>query len=154
MLSQSLSIYSGLSLILIVFQSLLAGNPLPSTSDDIIVYPPPPDSARIQFLTSISTSTDITGKRSGFMRYILGEEESRPIFKPYGIASSTGKIFICDTQLGGLEIIDLQKKKFDYFPQVMNEYACTGCGRCISCCPAKIDIRRILKNLVLEAAKA
>jgi len=39
-------------------------------------------------------------------------------------------------------------KKFDYFPKVANIYACTGCGRCISACPAKIDIRRILKNLV------
>jgi len=42
-------------------------------------------------------------------------------------------------------------KKFDYFPEVSGEYACTGCGRCILCCPAKIDIRRILKNLVSKS---
>ena len=107
--------YVWIGLALVVFQSLLADHPASDASDDIVIYPPPPDSARIQFLTSISTSTDITGKRSGFMRYILGEEESRPIFKPYGIASSKGKLFICDTQLGGLEIIDLQKKEFNYF---------------------------------------
>ncbi|MBN2531815.1 MAG: 4Fe-4S dicluster domain-containing protein [Spirochaetales bacterium] len=40
------------------------------------------------------------------------------------------------------------EKKFDYFPAVFNEYACTGCGRCISACPAKIDIRTVLKRLV------
>lgn len=40
------------------------------------------------------------------------------------------------------------EKKFDFFPKVLGEYACTGCGRCINCCPGKIDIRRILKNLV------
>lgn len=40
------------------------------------------------------------------------------------------------------------EKKFDFFPQVAGIYACTGCGRCFSGCPGKIDIRKILKNLV------
>ncbi len=40
------------------------------------------------------------------------------------------------------------EKKFDFFPKVAGIYACTGCGRCISACPAKIDIRKILKRLV------
>lgn len=39
------------------------------------------------------------------------------------------------------------EKKFSFFPKVANEYACTGCGRCISACPAKIDIRRVMKRL-------
>lgn len=42
------------------------------------------------------------------------------------------------------------EKKFDFFPDAAGFYACTGCGRCFSGCPAKIDIRRILKNLVAE----
>ncbi|MBU4376008.1 MAG: 4Fe-4S dicluster domain-containing protein [Candidatus Omnitrophica bacterium] len=42
------------------------------------------------------------------------------------------------------------EKKFDFFPQVAGIYACTGCGRCYSGCPGKIDIRRVLKNLVAE----
>ena len=29
-----------------------------------------------------------------------------------------------------------------------NVYACTGCGRCIQVCPAKIDIRKVLTQLV------
>jgi len=40
------------------------------------------------------------------------------------------------------------EKKFDFFPKVAGEYACTGCGRCIQACPAKIDIRKVLKKLV------
>lgn len=40
------------------------------------------------------------------------------------------------------------EKKFDFFPQVAGVYACTGCGRCITACPANIDIRRVLKRLV------
>ena len=40
------------------------------------------------------------------------------------------------------------EKKFDFFPKVADFYACTGCGRCIAACPAKIDIRKVLKKLV------
>ncbi len=43
------------------------------------------------------------------------------------------------------------EKKFDFFPKVAGIYACTGCGRCISACPAKIDIRKILNGLVYNA---
>lgn len=40
------------------------------------------------------------------------------------------------------------EKKFDFFPKIADVYACTGCGRCISACPAKIDIRKVLRRLV------
>jgi ferredoxin len=40
------------------------------------------------------------------------------------------------------------EKKFDFFPKISDIYACTGCGRCITACPAKIDIREVLKRLV------
>jgi len=43
------------------------------------------------------------------------------------------------------------EKKFDFFPKIAEIYACTGCGRCISACPAKIDIREVLKKLVANA---
>ncbi|HIE43731.1 MAG TPA: hypothetical protein EYP78_02910 [Candidatus Omnitrophica bacterium] len=43
------------------------------------------------------------------------------------------------------------EKKFDFFPKVANLYACTGCGRCVVACPAKIDIRKVLKRLVSNA---
>ena len=39
------------------------------------------------------------------------------------------------------------EKKFDFFKKVSDVYACTGCGRCISACPAKIDIRDVLRKL-------
>ncbi len=43
------------------------------------------------------------------------------------------------------------EKKFDFFPKVAGVYACTGCGRCVSACPAKIDIREVLKKLAINA---
>ena len=42
-------------------------------------------------------------------------------------------------------------KKFIFFPALMDRYACTGCGRCVSACPGKIDIREILKVLSSQA---
>lgn len=42
-------------------------------------------------------------------------------------------------------------KKFDFFPDNLGLYACTGCGRCIECCPAKIDIRKVLRDLTYDA---
>ncbi len=85
------------------------------TGDSAVFFPPPPDSARIQFLTHISNSTDVTGQQSSFMRYVLGEEPAKVIHKPYGINMHDGKLYICDTMLPGLEIIDLQNNTFEYF---------------------------------------
>lgn len=38
-------------------------------------------------------------------------------------------------------------KKFEFFPEVIGEIACTGCGRCFEACMGKIDIRAILARL-------
>jgi sulfhydrogenase subunit beta (sulfur reductase) len=44
-------------------------------------------------------------------------------------------------------------KKFAFFPEVLNYFACTGCGRCIDACPGDIDLREVLKGLVSGAWK-
>lgn len=43
------------------------------------------------------------------------------------------------------------QKKFDYFPEVLDCYACDGCGRCTEVCTGNIDIRAVLKRAVDEA---
>lgn len=40
--------------------------------------------------------------------------------------------------------------KFFFFPENINLDACTGCGRCISVCPGKIDMRKVLRDLAIE----
>ena len=84
-------------------------------TDRLVIYPAPPDTARIQFLTSISTSHDVTGNRKSFSKFIFGEEENLLINKPYGVAVSKGKILICDTYIHGLAMIDMDKNKFQQF---------------------------------------
>jgi sugar lactone lactonase YvrE len=107
------------------FFVLLLGSCAPKHPDaagraPLVVFPPPPDTARIQFLTRISNSLDIEERRSrSFWRSLIGEsekeEEGQPIIKPYGIASRRGKIYVCDTILSGVEVIDLERRAFDYF---------------------------------------
>jgi DNA-binding beta-propeller fold protein YncE len=109
-----------LKYVLVPILSLVFGctgghNPVPIDVANLTVYPSPPDSARIQFLTSISSSADVAGKPSFLERYVLGDETEKMIHKPYGITSIRDKIYVCDTMLPGLEIIDLSKKTFDYF---------------------------------------
>jgi DNA-binding beta-propeller fold protein YncE len=82
---------------------------------DLVIYPAPPDTTRIQFLTTIGNSLDIIGKRSGLARFVLGDPKPLPIVKPYGIAMSKNRIYVCDVGIGGLEFLDLEKKSFDYF---------------------------------------
>ena len=89
-----------------------SGNNAP---EQVLVFPPAPDTARIQFLTKISSSVDIEKEQSAFSKFILGKERPSLIAKPYGIEMSKSKIYVCDVGIKGLSIIDLEKGSFDYF---------------------------------------
>jgi len=83
--------------------------------DSLVIFPPPPDSTRIQYLTHFSSSADLVKKRGGFKKFLFGEEEILEIIKPYGVSIHKEKVYICDTGLGGLEILDLSSGSFEYF---------------------------------------
>lgn len=85
------------------------------TPDTLVIFPSPPDTTRIQFLTYFSTSGDLEGKKGGFHRFLFGDEAPHEIIKPYGITVHKEKVYICDTGLGGLEILDLINGSFEYF---------------------------------------
>jgi len=81
-----------------------------------IFYPPTPDEPRLQFLASFSSSNDLEATPSAFRKFIADEENSsQPIVKPYGVAVYDNKIYICDTVHNGIDILDLEKRKFQYF---------------------------------------
>jgi DNA-binding beta-propeller fold protein YncE len=81
----------------------------------VIVYPNPPEQARIQYLTKITSSADLGKKQGAFSKFILGVEKPNIMVKPYGIAIHKGKMYVCDYYGGGMEIIDLEKKTLDFF---------------------------------------
>lgn len=84
-------------------------------SSSPVIYPAPPDTARIQFLTRVSGSGDLPGNRKSFAKFISGEDATLQINKPYGVVLHDGRILICDTYIHGVDIIDLKKNKFDQF---------------------------------------
>ncbi len=106
--------YVEILLVLLFLWSCSASKKTVKMSEPVI-FPLPPDKPRIQFLTSFSKSTDITGTQSEFLSSIVGKEEIRQIIKPYGIAIHKGKIYICDTMLEGIVVVDLKKSTFEYF---------------------------------------
>jgi len=78
-------------------------------------FPPSPDEPRIQFLTAFAADADL-GRHRSFADYITGEQKpAGPLVKPYGVAVHAGKVFVCDTVAGVIEVFDLKKSRADYF---------------------------------------
>jgi DNA-binding beta-propeller fold protein YncE len=78
-------------------------------------FPPPPDEPRVQFLMAFASDADL-GRSGGFAEFITGEEKkANPLIKPYGLATYGGKIFVCDTMAGVIQVFDLQSQRASYF---------------------------------------
>jgi len=115
MFRRNITIILLLALLLSVAESCSKQSGKITAHKDVIIYPTPPDTARIQFLTTFSSSENTMGKQKAFSKFIFGESPVKPIKKPYGVAVHSGKIYICDSGLGLIEVIDLVKNTFDYF---------------------------------------
>lgn len=96
---------------------LMTGCATPVAPLTPVFFPPPPAEPRIQYLTSFSSSEDIE-HQSSFLRFLVGPPPPRdPIVKPYGITVAQDRIYICDTILGRIHVIDLKNKAFrDFSP--------------------------------------
>ena len=93
-------------------------------ANSLVIYPPPPDTTRIQYLTTISNSQHVTGRRGALARFVLGEKTPQPVIKPYGIAIQNGRLYVCDASIAGLEIIDLNTKSLGLkMPSMKDEIA-------------------------------
>jgi len=83
-----------------------------------VFFPPPPNTPRVQYLTSISTSRDLEArKKSSLSILVIGELESertKPIIKPYGIEVFGNTIYVCDSMATRVAVIDLEKRQFDF----------------------------------------
>lgn len=81
-----------------------------------IFYPKAPDPPRLQFLVSYSTSADVEIGPSKFAAFVTGQTvSSNLIFKPYGLALSRGALYVCDTIVSAIQILDLEKHKARVF---------------------------------------
>jgi DNA-binding beta-propeller fold protein YncE len=79
---------------------------------EFMFFPTPPNPPRVQFLTSFSSEEQLRGGFSTFATYVTGETEAKnPILKPYGVAIKRNKLYVCDTALNAVLILDLEKKR-------------------------------------------
>jgi len=98
--------------ILLILLSAACASAPPVVKQAPVFYPEPPELARIQFLTSYTSSKDIEQKQSAFGRFITGGKEIiRQLDKPYGVAIQDGRIYVCDTNQTVM-VFDLNKNTF------------------------------------------
>ncbi|TNF32009.1 MAG: hypothetical protein EP329_11400, partial [Deltaproteobacteria bacterium] len=71
-----------------------------------VFFPSPPAQPRFQFLGSISSEEDL-GSSSSFEAFLVGGEvDTRKLVKPYGAALHGKKLYVTDTVLGSVVVID------------------------------------------------
>jgi streptogramin lyase len=103
--------YMKMNLLTIMAVSLISGTALAAKP---IFYPAAPEQPRIQFLKTINGSSFFVGGNGYGNRFpgyeAEGQKETDPIGKPYGMAVTPGKIFVCDTSASAIKIFDLDKK--------------------------------------------
>jgi DNA-binding beta-propeller fold protein YncE len=104
---------------LVLFLCLSASQVFSQTSRQSLVWPPPPDIARIQHVQTISTLDDLEIKKGFFSKlfgFIFGAHESRTwLVQPVGITvSNDGIIFVADPGAKGVHVIDQKNKHYDF----------------------------------------
>lgn len=104
------------SLVASALLALAAGcstGPAPKPVSNFVFYPPPPDTPRLQYLTSFSGEKDLGSGSSKFATFVTGAAPAqRSIGKPYGLAIHRGQLYVCDTAQGAVDILDLTRRTF------------------------------------------
>lgn len=74
-----------------------------------VFYPALPATPRLQFLTSISTESDLSGKKAGFDEFITGGREAdKTMGRPYAVHAGNGMIYLTDRISNDILQVDLQ----------------------------------------------
>src|SRR5579884_4259416 len=76
-------------------------------------WPPAPETPHIEYLTSITSSRDVTGQQGNLENILYGKDNSAdlPFARPYGIRMYNGSIYVCDTTSGSVCILDMRKRE-------------------------------------------
>jgi len=78
-------------------------------------YPPPPHTARVQYLRSFSGGSDFGYEGGSVWRHLFGgpSESHGNLVKPHGLAATAGKLYVCDSAQGGIFVFDFAAGSFD-----------------------------------------
>jgi len=102
---------------LILLYALTGPGPQADTSGTALMWPPPPERARVVHVRTIASPADLRPDRGFFenlTKFLFGGEDSRPwLVQPVGIAvSREGVIAVADPGAQGVHIVDLTEKRY------------------------------------------
>ncbi|KKL58727.1 hypothetical protein LCGC14_2222460 [marine sediment metagenome] len=82
-----------------------------------VYFPPPPTQSRVQFLRHLSGAQDFADSKSGLQEFLVGKETElyKTIAKPFGIAIRDGKIFVTDTKMPRVAVLNMRDRSFGQF---------------------------------------
>lgn len=85
-----------------------------------LIWPPPPETPRIQFVASVSAPRDMGIRKSIFRKmidYMMGQKPSAMV-SPYGIdVDREGRVYIVDTFLRTVHVFDVPGNGYYQFPK-------------------------------------
>jgi len=87
------------------------------TTGPVLLFPSPPETPRVQFLTWASGAEQIEAPKSGLAEFALGGEPINRLGleKPYGLAVRDGVVYVCDTKIPGICRLDFKNRRFSVF---------------------------------------
>lgn len=115
-LVKTLTLRLGYCLVIVLMTGCVTTAPVEKTgASGTVFYPALPNSPRIQYLATFSSSKDVVAPETGLAGFLLGEgEDIKYIQKPYGVQIYDGKIYAVDTRGPGYAVLDLVNQKFDF----------------------------------------
>lgn len=85
-----------------------------------LIWPPPPEKPRIQFVSSVSAPRDLGIRKSIFQKmfdYLIGKKPSAMV-SPYGIeVDREGRVYVVDTFLKTVHVFDVPGNGYYQFPK-------------------------------------
>jgi len=97
-----------------VFAGLAGCASAPRPASTTLYYPQAPDEPRLQLLATYSAASDLGGRRSALRDFVVGKQPEKPIVKPYGFDLWQERIYLCDTALAALVVLDLERGDLRY----------------------------------------
>lgn len=73
-----------------------------------VIFPLPPERARVQYLGSLSSEADLPKTRTGFADFVLGAAPvSHVLAKPISATLHANRLYVCDTVFNSVLVYDL-----------------------------------------------
>lgn len=92
------------------------GEPIFDAVDPPVVWPDPPEPARIAWLGEIRTDQDLNPRRSmleSFGQAIFGKEEARSMLTPFAVARDDGdRLFVADSNAQFVHVFNLDTREY------------------------------------------